>query len=302
MKPIFLFSLPRSGSTLLQRMLATHPEIATTSEPWLLLPFLYALRTKGVKSEYNHQDMALAFEDFCEQLPGKKADYYSSIRDLALDLYSKASGGNSQYFLDKTPRYHLIIDEIHEIFPEAKFIILWRNPVAVAASMMETWNKGRWNLYHFEVDLYTGLSNLCDTAKKHTDKIYNIRFEDLVGNPEGESQKLLDFLQLAGTSSEAAEFSSVSLEGRMGDPTGVKQYKTVSTDSLQKWQSTMANPWRKHWSKQYLNWIGQDRIELMGYDFNELHEELSHIKIGKKHFINDIARLGYRAISTIRKP
>src|SRR5919107_2181016 len=40
--PLFLLSLPRSGSTLAQRILAAHGGIATTSEPWILLPYLYA--------------------------------------------------------------------------------------------------------------------------------------------------------------------------------------------------------------------------------------------------------------------
>ncbi|MFW6066259.1 MAG: sulfotransferase, partial [Planctomycetota bacterium] len=40
--PLILFSLPRSGSTLLQRMLSLHGRIASTAEPWLLIPQLYA--------------------------------------------------------------------------------------------------------------------------------------------------------------------------------------------------------------------------------------------------------------------
>jgi hypothetical protein len=40
--PIFLLLLPCSGSTLAQRILAAHEGIATTSEPWILLPYLYA--------------------------------------------------------------------------------------------------------------------------------------------------------------------------------------------------------------------------------------------------------------------
>lgn len=42
--PLFLLSLPRSGSTLAQRFLAAHDAIARASEPWILLPYLYTLR------------------------------------------------------------------------------------------------------------------------------------------------------------------------------------------------------------------------------------------------------------------
>ena len=43
-KPIFIFSITRSGSTLLQRVIAAHEGVATVSEPWVLLPYLYTLR------------------------------------------------------------------------------------------------------------------------------------------------------------------------------------------------------------------------------------------------------------------
>ncbi|MFV1990599.1 MAG: sulfotransferase, partial [Acidimicrobiales bacterium] len=47
-RPAFLLSLPRSGSTLLQRLLGAHSMVATVAEPWLLIPPLYALRDEGV--------------------------------------------------------------------------------------------------------------------------------------------------------------------------------------------------------------------------------------------------------------
>lgn len=55
--PLFLFSLPRSGSTLAQRMLAAHPAVATVTEPWILLPFLYARKEEGVYAEYRHDHL-----------------------------------------------------------------------------------------------------------------------------------------------------------------------------------------------------------------------------------------------------
>ncbi|MBT8101022.1 MAG: sulfotransferase, partial [Gammaproteobacteria bacterium] len=52
LRPVFLLSLPRSGSTLLQRMLMTHPAISSVPEPWLLLPIFYPRRTSGHSAEY----------------------------------------------------------------------------------------------------------------------------------------------------------------------------------------------------------------------------------------------------------
>jgi len=90
--PIFLLSLPRSGSTFLQRLLATHPAIATASEPWILLPQLYTLRDQGAYSEYGHYLMASAVQDFARDLPGGVDSLRAEMRDYVLRLYGKAAG------------------------------------------------------------------------------------------------------------------------------------------------------------------------------------------------------------------
>ena len=51
-EPLFLFSLPRAGSTLTQRLLAAHPAICSAAEPWILLPLFHAL-DKASFAEYN---------------------------------------------------------------------------------------------------------------------------------------------------------------------------------------------------------------------------------------------------------
>ncbi len=58
LKPLFLFTLPRSGSTLCQRVLAAHPQIATTTEPHLLLPFFYAFKERELYGHYHQEQQA----------------------------------------------------------------------------------------------------------------------------------------------------------------------------------------------------------------------------------------------------
>src|SRR5947209_3362708 len=101
--PIFLMSLPRSGSTLVQRMLGTHPDIATASEPWVLIPTLYGTRTEGVLTAYDQMVAATAIRDFIAELPAGRADYYRACRKFGLELYGAAARGRP-WFLDKTPR------------------------------------------------------------------------------------------------------------------------------------------------------------------------------------------------------
>ena len=155
--PIFIFSLPRSGSTLLQRVLMSHSQIASVAEPWLMLPFCYAHKKKGVLAEYSHSVSTDAFADFINNLPNGENDYFEALNEFACTLYQKQCMNNETYFLDKTPRYYFIVPEILEIFPDAKFIFLFRNPLHVMSSIIQTWCDGNLRkLYSYERDLNLG--------------------------------------------------------------------------------------------------------------------------------------------------
>jgi hypothetical protein len=293
-QPIFLLSLPRSGSTLVQRVLASTPEIATAPEPWFLLPQVYALRERGVEAEYVQVSSARAIRGFADRLPNGIDDYHATVRDLALRLYDLAAGnGEGRYFLDKTPRYHLIVDELFELFPDARFVFLWRNPLAVAASIVETWAKGRWAVQRWHVDLFDGVTNLTDGFRAHEDVALSVRFEDLIGDPLNAWPRLFAHLDLPFDPAVLSAFSELRLDGRMGDPTGVDRYRELSTEPLEKWKATMRSPVRKHWARDYLEWIGVERLALMGIDLDELLRELEDVPTRARGSASDLMRGAY---------
>jgi hypothetical protein len=138
-EPIFILSLPRSGSTLLQRALAMYPEVATTSEPWLMLALLAPLHP-GTPGDVGWQrTLNTAVGEFIAELPVGERQYLAAAGRFAGDLYAGAASDQTRYFLDKTPPYHWVADELVETFPEGRFIFLWRPPLAVASSIFETW-------------------------------------------------------------------------------------------------------------------------------------------------------------------
>ena len=288
-RPVFVFSLPRSGSTLLQRMLATHPEIATASEPWILLPQLYALRETGVVAEYGHRTAARAIADFGDSLPGGRDDYLAEVRRSALALYDRA-GGDATWFLDKTPRYHLIVDEIMALFPDARFVFLWRNPLAVAASMIESFGRGHWNLDRYDVDLHGGLERLVTAAGRGDERAIAVRFEDVVADPDAATAAIFRLLELEPAAATAAGFGEVGLGGRMGDRTGTVSYQAVSAEPLDRWRETMANPLRKRWCAAYLRRVGGERLGAMGYDLDELARAVDGLGTGPRGVVSDAAR------------
>lgn len=294
-RPLFIFSLPRSGSTLLQRVLGSHEAISTASEPWLLLPLLYTLRNQGAYAEYGHRASTQAIGDFIKELPNGADEYNGAIRDFALRLYNSAASHkpSARYFLDKTPRYHLLANEIVELFPEGRFIFLWRNPIAVAASIIETFGRGKWQLYDYKVDLFDGLSSLVECFERHADKVLSVRFEDLVTNPEKEGERILRYLSLPENSFSIDQFNSVRLKGTMGDPTGTVRYSRISTEPTSKWAGTLRNPLRKWWTARYLRWIGEKRLARMGYDTHLLQQELSRTPFSIENLVSDTFRVLY---------
>ena len=290
-QPIFLFSVSRSGSTLVQRVIAAHDGVATVSEPWLLLPYAYALRREGVRAEYFHPLMVTAIDDFCRQLPAGIEDYRQETREFALRLYEKAAEGKAHYFLDKSPSYYLVAEEIMRLFPDGKFVFLWRNPLSIMSSIIETFNASQWYPTLFRGDLFIGLPRLVAAYLANSSRAHSVRFEDLLTDDELPWRRLMDYLGIEFDARTLDRFSDVKLNGRMGDPTGVKRYSALETEPMEKWKATLANPLRKAWCRRYLRFLGGDRLGVMGYDSGQIMRELDSQRTTMASLVPDLGRL-----------
>lgn len=274
-------------------MLAAHSQIASAAEPWLLLPFLYTLRPDGIKAEYGHSTAVRAIEDFySHHLDGGRSRYLEEGRRFFLRLYAEAAGGRP-YFLDKTPRYHLVANELLELFPDARYVFLWRNPLAVAASIIDSWNGGNWNLDSHRIDLERGLAQLVSAYGARTDAVA-VRYEHLLEHPEREIERVVRELGLPVEQGLARSFAAVELRGSMGDHRGRRAYSDVSREPLSKWQKTLANPFRRAWARRYLDWIGPERLTMQGYDYADLRAQLDALPLRLQHTGGDVARVAYR--------
>jgi len=296
-KPIFIFSLPRAGSTLLQRLLDLHEHVDTKAEPWLALPVFFGLNSDGINSIYGHRVLSNAVTGYADSLPGGRDDYYKSAAKFLNDLYDRGSSENARYFIDKTPRYHLIVDEIISAFPDAKIIFLWRNPLSIASSMIKTWGKGQWNLYMFYVDLYGGIHSLVSACDRCENKL-SVKYEDLVRDPNLEVKRIMEYLELeydSGMIDNFKDAKTIDAPGR-GDPTGQYLYKGVTDKSAESWKKIMSNPYRKAWGEKYLNWIGRDRLDIMGYDLDELLAEIQDSPTQYQYLFSDVVRSVYGKI------
>ena len=291
--PAFVFSQPRTGSTLLQRMLAAHPAVSTAAETWLLLPLLFARRRRDGFSRYGHFAGASAVGRFVNAAEDGEQRWDRCVRDLASALYAAALGPGEHVFVDKTPRYYYIVEDVMRIFPDGRFLFLWRNPLATLASIIEIWGDGVWRPARMRDDIELAPRMLASAARAAGAKACPVRFEDLVSQPEAELHRLLDALGVNQDDETVRGmidgFSGVKLTGNMGDPTGRKKYKSLSSEPLDKWKATICNGLRKRWCKRYLDRLGDDVLETMGYDPQQLHRDLAALPVTGKKTLVDLA-------------
>jgi len=286
--PIFLFSLPRSGSTLLQRILMSHKDIASVAEPWVMLPFIYSLKKNGTLSEYGSYILYDALEDFIDNLPRKKDDYYEAISILLSTLYTKQCKNNELYFLDKTPRYYLIIPEIIKVFPDAKFIFLFRNPTHVMSSMMQTWSNGNLRkMYAYDLDLNYGPKALSDGYMSIQENAYALCYENYINDPFRYSKEICEYLDIEFKNNMLENFVHQDTKGRLGDPTGINEYSNISSNSLEKWKSTFNTPFRKKVLLNYILSIDKETLKIQGYDKESILDSIDNIETINKYFIKD---------------
>jgi len=238
---------------------------------------LYALKKEGVYAEYNKLWEYNATQDFIENLPkGGKDSYIQHLHNIYLSLYeeylTKEAKGT---FLDKTPRYYLIINELVEVFPEAKFILLIRNPLAVLGSIINSWTKENWyQLSQYKVDLINGIDTMLDGMECYKESALVFRYEDLLHNQTKALKKCFTYIELEFEEEILNYHQQNSEKWLYGDSENIYAKKGIDTSNDLKWLENLNKPqyWRVMYD--YLHFIGEHKLHKLGYSFDEMHETL----------------------------
>jgi hypothetical protein len=139
--PIFIVAAPRSGSTLLFETLAASSQLCTVGgEAHWLVEGIADLRP-GAAVDSNrlteqHVTAAIA-HDIREQILSRLQDHSGQ----------PFADPGARRFLEKTPKNALRVPFFRQIFPDAQFIFLWREPRENISSIMEAWRSGQWRTY-----------------------------------------------------------------------------------------------------------------------------------------------------------
>jgi glycosyltransferase involved in cell wall biosynthesis len=238
-KLIFLLSMPRSGSTLFQRLLEGSSQIASTGEPWLCLPILSMFNNDILDHKCDEKLIHKAHEAVAEELELSKDFYKDGIKSYLSKLYDQVlAKTKKQYYLDKTPRYVHIANEIKEYFPGARFIVLTRDPLEIINSYATTWGKSDFKKVYdnpyFSYDFQNGFKQLINFANKHKhDKdVFTLDYSDIIAQKPDILESLRNFLNTQDITYEIKHLKKAKLRS-LGDPKTInKTNKIVDVNKI----------------------------------------------------------------------
>jgi hypothetical protein len=273
---LFLISPPRSGSTLLQRMLGSHSQVFTYPEPHLITPLAFlGFHDLVDKAPYDHINAAEAIKTFIGGLPNGEADYLDALRAYADTMYGRMlAKSDKRYFLDKTPAYSLVLPFLTRLYPDARYVVLTRHPLAIMSSYANSFFDGDWhaaNEFNPIVNRYVpAIARLLRDPVQH---VLHVRYEQLVREPATELARIFAFLDLPnepGAVQYGEKYTS-DVPAGMGDPITVAKEKRPVETSLHKWVTELLEDSAKlTLASQIVHRLDADDLQHWGFDKSEL--------------------------------
>jgi hypothetical protein len=308
-KMLFVIGAPRSGTTMLEHMLSAHSMIEGGPEPHLLTPLAHlGIWDKVDKAPYDHVLAAESQKLFISQLPGGEADYWEACRAYCDVLYGRYMSAHPEksVCLDKTPAYGLVLPFIAKVFPDAKYVVLTRHPLAMFSSFANSFFDGDYQTaqtYNPIVNRY--VPALAAFLRQKDVPFIHVRYEDLVKAPETGFEKICAHIGVP-YEAEAIEYGKKAQDDRpkgLGDPIGVQQHSRPTTASVKKWvQELASDPAKLTLMQGVIAQLDPADLETLGYPIDTLWkplEEAGNVAPPPKLKL-DRYRLQRKAIITLR--
>ena len=226
-EPIFILGMPRTGTTLVERILSSHSQVYAAGElDTFGRELMRQLDQTSDISELSQHERILHSRDTNPKALGEA--YLAGTRFLT---------GSTPHFIDKLPFNFLYAGMIKKALPQARIINLTRHPMATCYAVYKQLFR---DAYPFSYDLqdlgryfvaYRRLMDHWDAVMPGA--IYRVAYEDVVADVEGQTRSLLRYCQLPWEDA-CLEFHRNSQASTTASASQVRQ--PIYRSSLDHWQ------------------------------------------------------------------
>ena len=227
--PIFVTGMPRTGTTLVDRILSSHPLVGSAGE--LQAMPLAVKQMAGTRSRLVIDPETIAASATADPLAMGQAY-------MARALHHRPEG--KARFIDKLPANFLYIGHILHALPRAKIICLRRHP------MDTIWSNYK-NLFASQSTYYAYSYDLMDIARYYArfdrlmalwdrlfpGRVLQLSYEALVADQEGQTRRLLDH---AGLAWDAACLSFHENDAAVATPSAAQVRQPLNADAVARWK------------------------------------------------------------------
>lgn len=279
---LFVIGAPRSGTTMLERILSSHSMILGGPEPHIMTPLAHlGVYAKVDKAPYDHILSAESQKLFVESLPNKEQDYWDACRAYCDVLYGRyLATSDKSICLDKTPAYALVCPFLMKVFPDARYVTLTRHPLAMFASYANSFFDGDYELAHnFNPIVLTYVPALAAFIRQREVANFHIRYEDLVKDPDTWMERIYAHIGVP-FERETIDYGKGGTGGAdsrkgLGDPIGVARHSRPTTKSVKKWvEDLLAQPARLELMRRVIDQVDPADLETIGYPVDALWKPL----------------------------
>ena len=245
--PIFIVGLPRSGSTLIEQILASHSLVEGTQELNNIPRIVQELQGQSDLHDpgYPGALLELELEDF-----RRLADRYLS----ETRVYRRADPA-LPFFIDKMPNNFRHVGLIHLMLPNAKIIDVRREPMACCFGNLKQLFAGGQD-FSYDMQYMARYYRTYVELMRHWDqvlpgRVHRVFYEDLVDNLDAGVRGLLDFCGL-GFESACLGFHKTSRSINTASSEQVRQ--PINRDGLEQWRHY------RHWLRPLEDMLGDALI------------------------------------------
>lgn len=230
-KPIFVLGMPRTGTTLVERILASHTDVTAAGE---LVDFAEQMMAQ-VRQTVTVPPVSR------EALVQLSTGIDFAALGRAYIAKTARVAGNTPRFVDKLPLNYLYVGLIHLSLPNAKIVHVARDPMDTIYAIFKTLFTDAYpfsytldELARYYVEYHRLMEHWCNALP---DVVYTVRYEDLVADVETHSRHLL---QACGLDWQARCLDFHLYDAASTTASAVQVRQPVYQSSVQKWRNHAA--------------------------------------------------------------